>query len=91
MSDKSKIEWTDATPDEFLQRSAGVHACKFRWRLAAGWGTRTWTVFVPAAEDGCATLLNQCTNNEFPGRRQTPVPDSEFKRNALERLEAELV
>jgi len=31
------------------------------------------------------------TYNEFPERRQNPVPDLEFRRNALERLEAELV
>jgi hypothetical protein len=35
--------------------------------------------------------LQQRTYNEFPERRQTPVPDLEFRRNALERLAAELV
>jgi hypothetical protein len=35
--------------------------------------------------------LDQRTYDEFPERRQNPVPDLESRRNALERLEAELV
>jgi hypothetical protein len=35
--------------------------------------------------------LDRRTYDEFPECRQTPVPDLEFRRNALERLEAELV
>jgi protein gp37 len=35
--------------------------------------------------------LDKRTYDEFPERQQTPMPDSEFRRNALERLEAELV
>jgi protein gp37 len=31
------------------------------------------------------------TYDEFPDCRQNPVPDLEFRRNALEQLEAELV
>jgi len=35
--------------------------------------------------------LDKRTYDEFPERRQNPVPDLEFRRNALVRLEAELV
>jgi len=35
--------------------------------------------------------LDRRTYDEFPERRQFPVPDLEFRRNALERLEAELL
>jgi protein gp37 len=35
--------------------------------------------------------LDKRTYDEFPEFRQAPVPDLEFRRNALERLEAELV
>jgi protein gp37 len=35
--------------------------------------------------------LDGQTHDEFPERRQAPVPDLEFRRTALERLEAELV
>jgi hypothetical protein len=35
--------------------------------------------------------LDRRTYDEFPERRQNPVPDLEFRQNALERLEAELV
>jgi protein gp37 len=35
--------------------------------------------------------LDERTYDEFPERPQVPVPDLEFRRNALERLEAELV
>jgi protein gp37 len=35
--------------------------------------------------------LDRRTYDEFPERRQNPVPDLEFRRKALERLEAELV
>jgi protein gp37 len=36
-------------------------------------------------------MLDGQTHDEFPERRQAPVPDLEFRRTALERLEAELV
>ena len=36
-------------------------------------------------------MLDGQTHDEFPERRQAPVPDLEFRRIALERLEAELV
>jgi protein gp37 len=36
-------------------------------------------------------ILDGQTHDEFPKRRQAPVPDLEFRRIALERLEAELV
>ncbi|MGA3282986.1 MAG: phage Gp37/Gp68 family protein [Verrucomicrobiota bacterium] len=35
-------------------------------------------------------MLDGQTHDEFPERRQSPVPDLEFRRNALERLEAAL-
>jgi hypothetical protein len=35
--------------------------------------------------------MNRHTCNEFPERRQNPVPDLEFRRNALERLAADMV
>jgi protein gp37 len=35
--------------------------------------------------------LDRRTYDEFPARRQNPVPDLEFRRNVLERLGAELV
>ena len=60
MSDKSKIEWTDATQGGVRKSETGRE-------------------------------LDGETYDEFPERRQTPVPDLEFRRNALGRLEAELV
>ena len=35
--------------------------------------------------------LDGQTHDEFPERRPAPVPNLEFRRSALERLEAELV
>ncbi len=35
--------------------------------------------------------LDRRKYDEFPERRQSPVPDLEFRRNALERLHEELV
>jgi protein gp37 len=35
--------------------------------------------------------LDQRTYNEFPERQRNPVPDSEFRKNELERLRAEMV
>jgi hypothetical protein len=60
MSDKSKIEWTDAPQCGVRKSETGRE-------------------------------LDRRTYDEFPERRQTPVPDLEFGRNALERLETELV
>ena len=60
VSDKSKIEWTDAPQCGVRKSETGRE-------------------------------LDRRTYDEFPERRQTPVPDLEFGRNALERLETELV
>jgi protein gp37 len=35
--------------------------------------------------------LDKRTYDEFPERRQTPVPDLEFRRNALLQLETEAI
>ena len=71
---------------------------KNRSRCAARWETRTGTVLEPAAGDGLRYIsgvrkkeagreLDGGTSDEFPEQPQNPVPDLEFRRSALKRLE----
>jgi len=101
MSDKSKIEWTDATWNSIWSArtclrfgtTRHVASCKME---SSHRSPNPKVVFffkqwggVRKSETG--RELDGKTYDEFPERRQTSVPDLEFRRNALERLEVELI
>ncbi len=93
MSDKSKIEWTDATWKSIW--SAGVRVPLGGTASSRRSPNPRFAFFfkqwggVRKSETG--RELDRRTYDEFPERLQTPVPDLEFRRTALEKLEVELV
>jgi hypothetical protein len=112
MSDKSKIEWTDATWKPIWSartcprfgttrpvlrnrtaeggRVASRKAASSRRspNMKAAFFFKQWGG-VRKSETG--RELDRRTYDEFPERRQNPVPDLEFRRNALEQLEATMI
>jgi len=94
MSDKSKIEWTDATWNSIwsartsASRLGGTASSRRSPNPKVAFFFKQWGG-VRKSETG--RELDCKTYEEFPERRQSPVPDLEFRRNALARLEAELV
>jgi protein gp37 len=101
MSDKSKIEWTDATWNSIwsartcprfgrTRRAASQKAASSRRspNLKVVFFLKQWGG-VRKAQAGLE--LDGETYDEFPECRQNAVPHLQFRRNALEQLEVQLV
>jgi protein gp37 len=77
MSANSKIEWTRAAWNP-------VRGCT---KISPG----RLHCYAETLAERFRGVLDVQTHDEFPERRQAPVPDLEFRRTVLERLEAKLV